>query len=232
MHKKSDSDNNKTRSISKASEGGCGCSAHWALFQETKAICTDETALRWATKTMNAFSRISAMPTVCQRAPKLALGGDRAAEEGKPLMRIGGALAGEDTFTITGYPVEEVTKIKALRTPQTMKAHLRNEERIKRVVDKHEEEEKVKADKKPTGNEELKRKAIELLKGSDDEDTNTNNGGGSGEEDWGLFGEALQRHSGSKKTASLGSPSSKPLRQQPHPAAAAHLKTVVLTGTF
>jgi hypothetical protein len=37
--------------------------------------------------------------------------------------------------------------------------------------------------KKSIDNEEFKRKAIELLKDSDDEETNTNNGGGSGEED-------------------------------------------------
>jgi hypothetical protein len=79
--------------------------------------------------------------------------------------------------------MEEVTKIKALHTPQIMEAHFGNEERIKRIIDKHEEEEKMKADKKSIDNEEFKRKMIELLKGSGDEEANTNNGGGSGEED-------------------------------------------------
>jgi hypothetical protein len=133
-----------------------------------------------------------------QHIPKFALGGDRTAKEGKPLMRVGDMLAGEDTFTIIASSMEEVTKTKALHTPQIMEACFGNEERIKRVVDKDEEEEKMKANKKPIGNEELKRKAIELLQSSDDKDTNTNSGGGSGEEDWDRFGEVLQRHSSSK----------------------------------
>jgi hypothetical protein len=92
--------------------------------------------------------------------------------------------------------MEEVTKIKALHTAKIMEACFGNEECIKRVIDKHKEEEKMKADKKSIDNEEFKRKAIELLKGSDDEDTHTTIG--SGEEDWDNFGEALQQHSNSK----------------------------------
>jgi hypothetical protein len=130
--------------------------------------------------------------------PKFVLGGDRVAEEGKPLMRVGDVLTGEDTFTIIAHSMEEVTKIKALRTPQIMEACFGNEECIKRVIAKREEEEKMKTDKKSIGNEEFKRKMIELLKGSDDEETNTNNGGGSGEEDQDHFGEALWWHSSSK----------------------------------
>jgi hypothetical protein len=80
--------------------------------------------------------------------------------------------------------MEEVTKIKAMHTPEIMQAHFGNEERIKLVIAKHEEAEKMKADKESIDNEEEFQKAMsELLKGSDDEDTNTNNGGGSGEED-------------------------------------------------
>jgi hypothetical protein len=120
------------------------------------------------------------------------------AEEGKPLMHVGDMLTGEDTFTIIASSMEEVTKIKALRTPQIMEAHFGNEECIKRIIDKHEEEEQTKADKKFINNEEFKRKMIELLKGSDDEETNTNNGGGSGEEHWDHFGEVLQWHSNLK----------------------------------
>jgi hypothetical protein len=131
---------------------------------------------------MNVFNQISTMPTMHQRIPKFVLGGDRTAEEGKPLMRVGDMLTDEGTFTIIAHPMEEVTKIKALHTPQIMEACFRNEERIKRVTKKHEEEEKMKADKKSIDDEEFKRKAIELLKGSDDEDANTSNGGGSGEE--------------------------------------------------
>jgi hypothetical protein len=79
-----------------------------------------------------------------------------------------------------------------------MEACFGSEERIKRVIDKHEEEEKAKADKKPIDNEEFKRKAIELLQSSDDENANTNNGGGSGEEDQDHFSEALWWHSNLK----------------------------------
>jgi hypothetical protein len=118
-----------------------------------------------------------------QCIPSFVLGGDRIAKEGKPLMHVGDMLMDEDTFTIIASSMEEVTKIKALHTPEIMQAHFGNEERIKRVIAKHEEEEKMKADKKSIDNEEFKRKMNELLKGSDDEDTNTSNGGGSGEED-------------------------------------------------
>jgi hypothetical protein len=162
------------------------------MREEAKADCTDETALKWATKIMNIFNHMSTMPTMFQCIPKFMLGGDCTAKEGKPLMRVGDALTGEGAFTIIASSMEELTKIKALRTPQIMEVQFRNEERIKRVTDKCEEEEKMKADKKPIDNEEFKRKAIELLKDSDDEEMNNNNGGGSGEEDWDHFSEALQ----------------------------------------
>jgi hypothetical protein len=116
----------------------------------------------------------------------------------QPSSNVGDVLTGEDTFTIIASSMEEVAKIKALHTSETMQACFGNEERIKRVIAKHEEEEKMKADEKPIDNEEFKRKMNELLKGSDDEGANTNNGGGHGEEDWDHFGEALQRHSSLK----------------------------------
>jgi hypothetical protein len=77
---------------------------------------------------------------MCQHIPNFVLGGDRTAEEGKPLMRVGDMLTDEDTFTIIASSMEEVTKIKALHTPQIMQACFGNEERIKRVIAKHEEE--------------------------------------------------------------------------------------------
>jgi hypothetical protein len=139
MHKKSDCDNNKTRRISKTSKGGCDHNAHWALFiwimrKEMKAIRIDETALKWAMKAMNVFNHVSTMPTMHQCIPKFALGGDRTAEEGKPLMHVRDMLTDEDTFTIIGHSMEEVAKIKALHTPETMKACFGNEECTKRVI--------------------------------------------------------------------------------------------------
>jgi hypothetical protein len=126
-----------------------------------------------------------------QFKPDFELGGDRTAEEGKQLMHIRDMLTDEDTFKIIANSMEEVTKIKALRTPEIMNACFRNKECIKRVKAKHEEEEKMKGDKESIDNEEFNRKAIELLQSSNDEETNTNNGGGSGEEGWDHFGEAL-----------------------------------------
>jgi hypothetical protein len=87
------------------------------------------------------------MPTMFQHKPSFVLGGDRTAEEGKPLMHVADVLTGEDTFTIIAHSTEEVTTTKALHTPQIMKACFGNEERTKRVIKKHEEEEKMKADK-------------------------------------------------------------------------------------
>jgi hypothetical protein len=188
MRKKDDCDNNKTARVTKTSKAGHNCNAHWALFiwimrEEAKADCTDDTALKWAKKIMNVFNRAAMTQNMCQHRPNFELGGDSTAEEGKPLMHVGDLLTGEDTFKIIASSMEEVTKIKAMRTPEIMQACFRNEERIKRVIAKHEEEEKVKADKKSIDSEELQKAMNELLKGSDDEGANTNNGGGHGEED-------------------------------------------------
>jgi hypothetical protein len=89
--------------------------------------------------------------------------------------------------------MEEVTKMKALHTPNTVEACFGNKERAKRAHGRREEEEKMKAGKEPIGNEEFNRKTLELLQSSDDEETNTNNGGSSGEEGQDHFSEALQR---------------------------------------
>jgi predicted ATPase len=81
-----------------------------------------------------------------------------------------------------------------------MKAHFGNEQCTTQVVAKHEEEEKMKADKESIDNEEFNRKAFKLLQSSGNEEANTSNGGGSVEEDWDHFSEALQRHSNLKTT--------------------------------
>jgi hypothetical protein len=188
MLKKDDCDNNKTARVTKTSKAGHDHCVHWALFiwimrEETKADCTDDTALKWAKKTTNVFNHIATTQNTHQCRPNFVLGGDSTAEEGKPLMHVGDLLTDEDTFKIIASSMEEVTKIKAMHTPEIMQACFGNEERIKLVIAKHQEAEKMKADKKSIDNEEFQRTMNELLKGSDDEDTNTNNGGSSGEED-------------------------------------------------
>jgi hypothetical protein len=94
------------------------------MGEEAKATCTDETALKWATKVVHVFNCVSTMQTMCHHIPKFVLGGDRTAEEGKPLMRVGDMLTGKDTFTIIDSSMEEVTKIKALHAPQIVEACL------------------------------------------------------------------------------------------------------------
>jgi hypothetical protein len=88
--------------------------------------------------------------------------------------------------------LEEVTKMNALHTPHTMEACFGNEECTKWVVAKHEEEEKMKANKESIDNKEFNRKTFELIQSLDDEEANTNNGGSLGEEDQDHFGEVLQ----------------------------------------
>jgi hypothetical protein len=188
MRKKDDCDNNKMARATKTSKAGHDHNVHWALFiwimrEETKADCTDDTALKWARKIMNVFNHIATTQNMCQHRPNFELGGDSIAEEGKPLMHVEDLLTDEDTFKIIASSMEEVTKIKAMHTPEIMQACFGNEECIKLVIAKHKEAEKMKADKKSIDNkEEFQKTMNELLKGSDDEDTNTNNGSGSGEE--------------------------------------------------
>jgi hypothetical protein len=150
----------------------------WIMGAETKATCTGETALKWAKRIMRVFNHIGHQ--ICQFKPNFELGGDLTAEEGKQKMHIGDMLRDDDTFEIIRNSMEEVTKMKALHSPDTMEAHFGNEERIKRVVAKHEEEEKMKANKKSIGKEEFDKVVLELLESTDDDETNTKNSGGSG----------------------------------------------------
>jgi hypothetical protein len=114
---------------------------------------------------------------------KFELGADITAERGKPKMRVGDMLTDEDTFTIIANSVEQLTKTEALNSPHIMKAHFGNEQRIKRVQDRHKKDEKMKANKKPIGKKGIDKKKSQLFRGSDDNETNTNNGGSSGEQD-------------------------------------------------